>query len=80
MILSETKAKMMCEHEGCEAQLTVDLALTIGGTWAVKCPNGHGWQLTYAESGVFMTRCPDHKTTITQVAPAGLEVPRGRRH
>lgn len=78
MILSDTKAHMTCDYEKCEANLSVDLALNATGTWAVKLPTGHGWQIAYNEGGVFVTRCPVHITRVMAIAQPGIDIAAGR--
>lgn len=76
MIVSDTKAHMECDHEGCVSQLSVELALNTTGTWLVKMPKGHGWQIAYNEGGCFITRCPQHVTRIAPIAQMGVDMVR----
>lgn len=82
MILVDLPAKAHCEEPKCEHALSIGLCMTLQGTFAMKLPNGHGWQIGSSPQGVVTTRCPLHRQMIDQVA-AKLEsleaVPNGRK-
>lgn len=64
MIVLDTPAKMKCDHDPCDATLTVCLVVQGGGGFGILPPTGHGWQVALLGSGVFATMCPDHRQTV----------------
>lgn len=74
MIAIDLPAKMKCEHEkGCDATLGVELVLQLTGGFAVKTPQGHGWQVM-GHQNLFRTRCPQHYQLIEEAPTRKLEL------
>lgn len=77
MIHIDLPAAAECVEKGCEARLSVKLALTIGGTMLARPPHGHGWQFSAEPNGTIVARCPEHHALIEQPR---LNGPNGAAH
>ncbi len=71
MVTLEQKAWMFCDEPNCTKAERVVLVLTGTGGFVFKpVMKGLGWQVRIGNvDGPFITRCPEHKTTVEPVAP-----------
>lgn len=77
MIQIDLPARMDCPERDCRETLGVRLCLNSSGTFSPRLPQGHGWQLTMNEVGVFVCRCPKHHSLVEQ---PGIRLAEGSRH
>lgn len=71
-IVVSIPAAMECAQPGCTRVERVQLCLMGDGTFRPRPAKDHGWQITFAQNGAFLCRCPKHHALIEQPPAPGL--------